>query len=481
MKKFTFLLSFISVFAIAILSAQTTLTDGQTNQKTFYKTFDGPGNDVGRFVIQTSDGGYAIVGKTNSYGAGGYDAWLLKTDANGDTLWTKTYGDTLDDAGYCVRQTSDGGFIIAGFKTIPQRYTDGWVFKTDANGKLEWEHTFGGDLNGDVAAFLVSAPNHTFVVSGVSNSKSYVFKINENDTILWEHTYFSNNNSGAYSLCPLSGGGYAVVGSFQYSGGGGWYPNFFKIKESGDLSWQITLIDGGSAGFVIETADKGLVFGGSWGGQLLNVKKIGASGLEKWEYSAPAEYMTSATSAVETSDGNVVVTDNSGFASFRKLNNQGDTLWTQSVNINDEFPRFTSLQLTGDGGLIMTGYGKSSAYDHQVILVKTTGDGSMTGIHSQQESLNIVRLRQNYPNPFFTSTRLRFSLPVSDHVELYITDIQGRRVKTLLNESLSSGIHDLFWDGTDATGYSCSAGVYYATLKTKNGMLFTRKLIKTRH
>lgn len=78
------------------------------------KTYGGPGNDVGNSVKQTSDGGYIIAGYTDSYGVGGQDVWLLKTDINGDTLWTKTYGGSCNDRANSVQQTFDGGYIIAG-------------------------------------------------------------------------------------------------------------------------------------------------------------------------------------------------------------------------------------------------------------------------------------------------------------------------------------------------------------------------------
>src|SRR6266478_2537796 len=82
-------------------------------QVTFEKTYGGPGSDIGLSVQQTSDGGYVIVGQTQSYGAGSWDVYVVKTNSSGDTLWTKTYGGTNNDVGYSIRQTTDGGYIIA--------------------------------------------------------------------------------------------------------------------------------------------------------------------------------------------------------------------------------------------------------------------------------------------------------------------------------------------------------------------------------
>jgi hypothetical protein len=84
-------------------------------QKTFERTYGGSGDDVGSYVLQATDGGYIVTGWTESWSkAGQYDAFLMKTDANGDTLWLRTYGGEDCDYGNCVQHTSDGGYVITG-------------------------------------------------------------------------------------------------------------------------------------------------------------------------------------------------------------------------------------------------------------------------------------------------------------------------------------------------------------------------------
>ena len=86
-------------------------------QITFQKTFGGTGSDAGTGVQQTLDGGYIMTGFIDDFGAGNGDAFLIKTNAIGDTLWTKTYGGTSDDGGRAVQQTNDGGYVIIGYSS----------------------------------------------------------------------------------------------------------------------------------------------------------------------------------------------------------------------------------------------------------------------------------------------------------------------------------------------------------------------------
>ncbi len=85
---------------------------------------------------------------------------------------------------------------------------------------------------------------------------------------------------------------------------------------------------------------------------------------------------------------------------------------------------------------------------------------------------------QNTPNPFHLHTTMSFSLPNSDFVELYISDIQGKRVKTLLRKQLPAGIHHIEWNGANEQGTQCNSGVYYVTIKIKSGIMSTRKVVK---
>lgn len=110
------------------------------------RTFGGDKNDIGYSVQQTSDGGFILLGGTESFGAGDYDFWLIKTDAEGKMLWQRTFGGDDWDVGISVEQTSDGGFILLGYtSSFGAGKSDFWLIKTDAEGKMLWQRTFGGN------------------------------------------------------------------------------------------------------------------------------------------------------------------------------------------------------------------------------------------------------------------------------------------------------------------------------------------------
>jgi len=101
------------------------------------KTYGGAGGDFSYSVQQTSDGGYIVAGLTTSFGASGYDILLIKTDGNGNIIWTKTYRGIYEDGAYYVQQTSDGGYILTGYTSSFGAGDYGiFLIKTDANGNI---------------------------------------------------------------------------------------------------------------------------------------------------------------------------------------------------------------------------------------------------------------------------------------------------------------------------------------------------------
>jgi len=133
------------------------------------KTYGGTSDDWAYSVQQTSDGGYIVVGGTLSFGAGWYDIFLIKTDAFGNVQWAKTYGEAGDDGAYSVRQTSDGGYIVAGYTWSFGAGGDILLIKTDANGNVQWAKTYGGTGN-DVAYSVQQTSDGGYILAGWTTS-----------------------------------------------------------------------------------------------------------------------------------------------------------------------------------------------------------------------------------------------------------------------------------------------------------------------
>jgi hypothetical protein len=150
------------------------------------KTFGGTGSDYAHSVVSTSDGGYLLVGYSQS-GAGGdksqnsqgsYDYWAVKIDANGNKVWDKTFGGNGGDEAQSVVTTSDGGYLLVGYSASgaggdksqnSQGYTDYWAVKIDGNGNKVWDKTFGGTSH-DYAQSVVSTSDGGYLLVGDSGS-----------------------------------------------------------------------------------------------------------------------------------------------------------------------------------------------------------------------------------------------------------------------------------------------------------------------
>ncbi len=365
---------------------------------TFARTYGGTDIDDVLSVQRTSDGGYIAAGYTWSFGAGRYDILLIKTDANGNLQWAKTYGGTRDDYAYSVQQTSDGGYIVAGYT---DSFGSGWedilIIKTDASGNIQWAKVYGG-VNPDYAYSVQQTSDGGYIVVGYSNSYTYTYdiiliKLNSSGNVQWARTFGGASWDYAYSVQQTSDGGYIVTG-FTGSFGGGWDADIILIKTNslGNLQWAKTYrgTNYDYAYSVQQTSDGGYIvaghtlsFGaGNWDVFLI---KTDASGNLQWAKTYGGTSWDEAYSVQQTLDGGYIVAvwtnsffPTGNFAIF-KTNASGNLQWAKAYAgaWADWTDRAYSVQQTPDGGYIAAGRVSVDAFDISAFLVKMDANGNV--------------------------------------------------------------------------------------------------------
>ena len=202
------------------ISATTTRFDGP--QEKWNKTYGGVATEEGWMVQQTNDGGYILIGYTVSFGSGSADIWLIKTDAEGNQQWSKTYGGSRNDQSRAVQQTSDGGYIIgATTQSFGSGGDDIWVIKTDASGNIVWQKTFGG-VNQDHCNAIVQIPSGEYVLIGDwdlgGTSDLCMMKLDSEGNELWTRVYSDDHFGFGHSIQMTSDGGFILLGGINLYG-----------------------------------------------------------------------------------------------------------------------------------------------------------------------------------------------------------------------------------------------------------------------
>jgi hypothetical protein len=211
---------------------------------TWSKTIGGTAFDYGRSIRQLSDGSYIIAGVTESFGAGSSDVYLVKIDGNGNLLWTQTYGGTGADDSYSVEQTTDGGFIIAGYTvSFGAGAKDVYLIKTDASGIAQWTKTYGG-TGDDEAHCVVQCSDGGYAITGstysfgAGNSDVYLIRTDGSGNVLWSETFGGTNVDAATYLQQTPDDGFIITGYTGSFGAGNWDAYLLKTNDLGVLTWS---------------------------------------------------------------------------------------------------------------------------------------------------------------------------------------------------------------------------------------------------
>jgi len=270
MRKVLKLILILALFSF-LISGCTKQSTTPSTQAVWQKTFGGSYNDEAYSIQQTTDGGYIVAGSTISFGEGGSDVYVIKLDKNGDKVWEKTFGGIADDEAKSIQQTTDGGYIVAGYTfSFGEGGSDVYVIKLDENGNESWEKTFGG--NGwDEASFIQQTNDEGYIVAGYTFSFGegwddvYVIKLDKNGNKVWDKTYGGGNGDRANSIQQTKDGGYIVAGMTSSLGAGNYDFYIIKLDANGNKLWEKTF--GGRnydpAWSIQQTNDGGYIVAGS--------------------------------------------------------------------------------------------------------------------------------------------------------------------------------------------------------------------------
>ena len=241
-----------------------------TGEQMWRKDYTYSSSDRLNMVIELEDGSLVMAGSSISNTNSSKDLLILKTGSDGNIEWQTSYGDTRDEIANSIGITSDGGFIITGEITNENTGNSScYVLKVNNNGEFEWDRSFGGSLN-DQGFSLVPANDGGFVITGVTRSQSdssgdlWLFKVNNAGEMLWERTFGGENFEAGRSLQQTSDNGYIIIGQTESFGNGSNDAYLLKTDSQGNEIWSRTYGGSGTdqGRHVVETFDQGyIIFG----------------------------------------------------------------------------------------------------------------------------------------------------------------------------------------------------------------------------
>lgn len=513
MNYFKFTFSFLLI-AFSTLNAQT------IPSIQWQKSLGGNGGDKATSIQQTSDGGYIMAGGSTSTNGdvtenhGSTDYWIAKLNALGTIEWQKSLGGIADDIANSVQQTSDGGYIIAGETysndgdvTGYHLNGDYWIVKLDSSGNLQWQKTLGG-TEYDVANSVKQTSDGGYIVAGETsssdgdvignhgNSDAWIVKLDASGNIQWQKSLGGSSYDRANAIQQTTDEGYIIAGTAASTDGditvNHGVEDFWIIKldVSGILQWQKSLTGNlaDSAESIQQTTDGGyIVAGGSnsinsefpvtFGISNYCVAKLDANGSTVWQKYFGGSNNDYAYSTQQTSDGGYIVagaavstngnvTGSHGSSEYwiTKLDASGSQQWQKALG-GSSFEEAYAIQQTADGGYILAGSAASN--DGDITGNHGNGDAWIVKLSSGQLSTgenNLIHKPEIYPNPAKDWVNLDH-LPQGSSIDLF--DLSG---KVIFNKKNNTGKIRI-------NTSSFSNGVYIIKVQDKGKIILSEKLI----
>lgn len=305
------------------------------------RSFGGPGNESGHFVQQTTDGGYIVIGNTDTrIGGGPWDMYLVKTTANGTLEWSTTYGDAGVEEGRAVQQTTDGGFVVTGRVTGPGGLHM-CLLKVNATGAIQWAKIYGNTSSTAVGEAVKQTTDGGYIIAGSTsmhgNFDVFLVKTAADGSLQWTKTFGDSLSDMGYDVSQTNDGGYILTGtygrSFTDSLSTSYYGDVYLIKTSaeGGLQWSKT-------------------------------------------FGYPLQHGIGHT-VQQSQDGAYVIVAEKNEAYLLKTTSMGDLLWSKSYGKLIGASGKTAGHITSDGGFVLAGTVTNAATGFDVYLIKTDSAG----------------------------------------------------------------------------------------------------------
>jgi hypothetical protein len=491
-----------TILALLVLAATAVTASPQLNT-VWIRTYGGPSADGFRSAIATSDGGFVAVGYTYSFGAGDMDLYAVKTDAFGNTLWTRTFGGPGPDCGCSVCETNAGTYVMAGY-TISSGVSSGvggedvYVVAVNQDGSLDWARTYGGPALDEARSVCFTNDGYIVVAGetesfGAGLSDVYLLKVDVDGDTLWTRTFGGADSDWADAVCETADGCYVASGTTgSYNTTRDAY--MLKVDPAGVVQWQYRY--GSSAAYredygtgACATSDGGMVATG-WrtdqdqldpGQASFLLVGPGGAVQDYRRYTDP--YIEYGSSICMSTDGNYILcgsakntTTHRNDLLLLKKEGIGSWMWSQTVGgAGSDWG--CSIAESGPDCYIIAGYTESSGnggYDGWLLALSDGVASVPTATPATRLLLDVPR-----PTPFSPATTLRFSLPVSAFVDLAVYDAGGRQVAVLVRDALGAGDHSVTWCGRDDRGAALGPGVYLARLAAGSSVA-TRKIVRVK-
>ena len=365
------------------------------------ETYGGRGTDGGNYTLNTSDGGYVMVGYTDAYGHGKNDIWVIKTDFTGEKEWSGVYGGKSDDYGWGITETKDNGFVIAGETfSYGNGQSDVYIIKVDSSGNKLWENTFGGiaeDVGYSIAntndgGYLVASQTRSY---GKGGSDGMLIKFNSDGGKEWEKVYGGKGLDYFRSIISDSLNGFIISGGTRSFSDGDSQAWVLCVDDNGYVKWENTYGDNGEDGFnmIQQTIKNGYIAVGhsssffSTGKNDAFMVRIDSLGNKIWQSYIGGKEDDRGYAISQCSDGGYILTgETSSFGNGKndilvvKTNSIGKQKWRKTFG-GSGVDIGRSIKELPNGGFILTGTSTISNLSFDAIMIKTDKSGK-SGVYN---------------------------------------------------------------------------------------------------